>query len=980
MNTNNIQQKHIYNERVQEFFPLFDEIKKEDDLIYNVRVDFNTVKFLTEHADWNWDEDENKNKACGVILQECNKTARQELEDKAKEELNKYITSANNINDDVEDKKVSIYGNHASITLEDNKKEFKISEFLNSDFCQKNGISGFSTLHSDGKSGMHGFVAEEGGKKIRHYVVTDGSYEMTLKWYAKGEECKIKIKIDANGVDLVKGDDFSLERLEANQDVKIGGLFLHEIKFREKGKVNEVQHDGKDNQALNKSSEIAIKSNSRDIEQEVKKPVQKHQATHMNREIGSQTPSLPPLRTTPEKDVFNEQGSGSQKPDRSEQTPNNQQKGATSDPSDSSTFTKSVSHNQDNRQKDERYDNPTFGHAVPGSQKPDRSEQTPNNQQQPKTQQQEGNSKGDLLQDIRNFKRNSLRRTGVVDGSGASMEGGRKNESTSSILETLKDKVPYLPYSNIHEHDSDNRGASDAEWEESKQPLSVPKPNSKSDSGYSPQIHAQPQVDPEQPKRSLENIEQSDQTPPENLLKEIRDRSQQDNRGLRQVDPTDKLSQDKEDGLLKDSSTDVKTNDSGYSSPTHANHGQSQVNPGQLKASLMNVEQRDDTLLTEFTSKLDKETQKFPLKPVDQKGISEQTKEHLLAAGLLKDSSTDVKTNDSGYSSPTHANHGQSQVNPGQLKASLMNVEQRDDTLLTEFTSKLDKETQKFPLKPVDQKGISEQTKEHLLAAGLLKDSSTDVKTNDSGYSPQIHAQPQVDPEQPKRSLENIEQSDQTPPENLLKEIRDRSQQDNRGLRQVDPTDKLSQDKEDGLLKDSSTDAKTNDSGYSSPTHANHGQSQVNPGQLKASLMNVEQRDDTLLTEFTSKLDKETQKFPLKPVDQKGISEQTKEHLLAAGLLKDSSTDIKTVAEQENNDTNSIVDKNSNLYKLLEKDEAQLKIGVIEEERKDTLTEHTDSYDRNRIALGNRNKRPLDWTKRIAESQQEKDTNKGISI
>ncbi|WP_386086729.1 hypothetical protein [Wolbachia endosymbiont (group A) of Norellia spinipes] len=674
MNTNNIQQKHIYNERVQEFFPLFDEIKKEDDLIYNVRVDFNTVKFLTEHADWNWDEDENKNKACGVILQECNKTARQELEDKAKEELNKYITSANNINDDVEDKKVSIYGNHASITLEDNKKEFKISEFLNSDFCQKNGISGFSTLHSDGKSGMHGFVAEEGGKKIRHYVVTDGSYEMTLKWYAKGEECKIKIKIDANGVDLVKGDDFSLERLEANQDVKIGGLFLHEIKFREKGKVNEVQHDGKDNQALNKSSEIAIKSNSRDIEQEVKKPVQKHQATHMNREIGSQTPSLPPLRTTPEKDVFNEQGSGSQKPDR--------------------------------------------------------SEQTPNNQQQPKTQQQEGNSKGDLLQDIRNFKRNSLRRTGVVDGSGASMEGGRKNESTSSILETLKDKVPYLPYLNIHEHDSDNRGASDAEWEESKQPLSVPKPNSKSD----------------------------------------------------------------------------------------------------------------------------------------------------------------------------------------------------------------------------------------------------------SGYSPQIHAQPQVDPEQPKRSLENIEQSDQTPPENLLKEIRDRSQQDNRGLRQVDPTDKLSQDKEDGLLKDSSTDAKTNDSGYSSPTHANHGQSQVNPGQLKASLMNVEQRDDTLLTEFISKLDKETQKFPLKPVDQKGISEQTKEHLLAAGLLKDSSTDIKTVAEQENNDTNSIVDKNSNLYKLLEKDEAQLKIGVIEEERKDTLTEHTDSYDRNRIALGNRNKRPLDWTKRIAESQQEKDTNKGISI
>ncbi|OCA05927.1 hypothetical protein wTpre_245 [Wolbachia endosymbiont of Trichogramma pretiosum] len=27
---------------------------------------------------------------------------------------------------------------------------------------------------------MHGFVSEEG---IRHYVVTDGAYEMTLNWY-----------------------------------------------------------------------------------------------------------------------------------------------------------------------------------------------------------------------------------------------------------------------------------------------------------------------------------------------------------------------------------------------------------------------------------------------------------------------------------------------------------------------------------------------------------------------------------------------------------------------------------------------------------------------------------------------------------------------------------------------------------------------------------------------------------------------------
>nr|WP_264378103.1 hypothetical protein [Wolbachia endosymbiont (group A) of Volucella inflata] len=258
MGTNDTQQEHIYNERIQEIFPLFDKIRKEDDPIYNARVDFNTVKFLTKHANWNWDEEENKDKAYGVILQKCDKTkkAGQDLESEVKERLKEYV-------DDVAG--VSIYGNHASITLGNNKKEFKISEFLNSDFCEKNEISGFSTLHSDGKSGMHGFVAEEEGKKIRHYVVTDGSYEMTLKWYAEGKECKIKIKIDANGVDLVKGDDFSLERLEVNRDVKIGGLFLHEIQFREKGqgKVNEVQHN-KDSNELSSETTTRIDVN-RDV-------------------------------------------------------------------------------------------------------------------------------------------------------------------------------------------------------------------------------------------------------------------------------------------------------------------------------------------------------------------------------------------------------------------------------------------------------------------------------------------------------------------------------------------------------------------------------------------------------------------------------------------------------------------------------------------------------------------------------------------
>lgn len=827
MSTNDTQQEHIYNERIQEFFPLFDKIKKEDDPIYNARVDFNTVKFLIEHADWDWNKD--KDEARGVILQKCDKTnkARQELEDKAKEELNKYITIANNINDDVKGKKVSIYGNHASITLEDNKKEFKISEFLNSDFCQKNGISGFSTLHSDGKSGMHGFVAEEGeGKekrKVRHYVVTDGSYEMTLNWYVNGEKCTIKINIDKDGVELIEGNGVTEDQLKANKDVKIGGLFLNKIEFGKKGKAqeSEVQHNMS-------SFETTIR---RDVKRDVsvqatditRKKEDHH--SHFGPQSNSRRQSYDSGIGKDFDDKINSQEAKEKRELRQaarkansggqvynlqslfEENPQNK-KTPPQVPTRTSSLKKGV-----------------FDEQGSGSQKLDRSEQTPNNQQQPKTQQQEGNSKGDLLQDIRNFKKNNLRHIDVDDRE-ASIAGSRKNNP--SPLETLKDRIPYSPSPD----NSDNQDASDAKWKESEQPLSATALNNKSDSGYSSPTHdnnEQSQVNPEQLKKSLENIEQSDQTPPENLLKEIRDRSQQDNRGLRQVDPTDKLSQDKEDGLQKDDLADVKI----VEGPT-----------------------------------------------------------------ISVSASTPNSISDSGYISPTNSD-SKSQTDLKQVGRKLEeHIRQSNLTLFEELKNTLGQEN--LGLKPADQSQISEETKKRLREVGLLKDSSTDVKTNDSGYS--------------------------------------------------------------------------------SPTHANHEQSQVNPGQLKASLMNVEQRDDTLLTEFTSKLDKETQKFPLKPVDQRGISEQTKERLSEAGLLKDGLADVKTVAEQKNADTNLTIDNSSNLYKLLEKDEAQLKAGVIEEERGDTLTEHTDGYDRNRIALANRNKRPLDWAKQVAESQQKKDTNKGISI
>lgn len=654
MNTNNIQQKHIYNERVQEFFPLFDEIKKEDDLIYNVRVDFNIVKFLTEHADWNWDEDENKNKACGVILQECNKTARQELEDKAKEELNKYITSANNINDDVEDKKVSIYGNHASITLEDNKKEFKISEFLNSDFCQKNGISGFSTLHSDGKSGMHGFVAEEGGKKIRHYVVTDGSYEMTLNWHDKnGKKCTIKIKIDKDGVDLTERNGVTEEQLKANTDVKIGGLFLYQIQFKEKGQEQENQQSSETFIESDISKGIGVQATQ---DQEVEfKHVTTSTTNSNNASAKKIPPSLPPRASS----LPNNQKKDEYQPIRINSR--NNYNSPYSDASSSSTiFTKSVIYNQDNTQEDERYDNPTFatfGHAVPGSRKSDESEQISNNRQKGAIFDPTTTESAAPVQDVA-FKK--VKDAFKYENAKESRNTGNKQplNDVASILawkaknELLRSESEYdEEFSDFEDGWSDN--------EDEYITLSNPQSDYKQEKDYL---------------STKENEERGND---------------------KQKETEDKL---QENESLEYSSTDIKTNDSGYSSPTHSNHEKSRVNSGQLKASLMNVEQRDDNLLTEFTSKLDKETQKFLLKPVNQKKMSGQTKEHLLAAGLLKDNAAEKEINDSGYSSPTYTSHYNFQVNSEQLEKRLETIEPKDtlEKLTIDKNSELYKLLEKY--------------------------------------------------------------------------------------------------------------------------------------------------------------------------------------------------------------------------------------------------------------------------------------------
>ncbi len=231
-------QEDDYHNFVQKFLFLLNKIKEKNKSIHTAVANFNVLCFLIKH-NTNFNEDE----VYKAIIQDYNSIARPELQDEAKKVLNGYIENG------VET--FSIYRSCAEIELRANKHEFKISEFLNSNFCKDNGILGFSTLHSNGKSGIHGFVSEEG---IRYYIVTDGSYEMTLNWYDKdGKKCTIIINIDASGIELIERNSVTDDQLKANKDVKIGNLFLYQIKFKNKEEGN------------HKSSETVIENGNRNI-------------------------------------------------------------------------------------------------------------------------------------------------------------------------------------------------------------------------------------------------------------------------------------------------------------------------------------------------------------------------------------------------------------------------------------------------------------------------------------------------------------------------------------------------------------------------------------------------------------------------------------------------------------------------------------------------------------------------------------------
>lgn len=152
------------------------------------------------------------------------------LPNQIKAQLSKYIT--NNGKSII--REVAVYGNYAQINLDSDGAEVKISEFFQDKVCKDNGISGFSILHNNKKGGMHVLFSSDG---VRHYTVTDGSYDMTLDWVVGGKECTITININKDGVVVVGKDGVIVEerngltdeQLKANKYVTINGLSLFDV-------------------------------------------------------------------------------------------------------------------------------------------------------------------------------------------------------------------------------------------------------------------------------------------------------------------------------------------------------------------------------------------------------------------------------------------------------------------------------------------------------------------------------------------------------------------------------------------------------------------------------------------------------------------------------------------------------------------------------------------------------------------------------
>ncbi|AAW70784.1 hypothetical protein EJB10_03145 [Wolbachia endosymbiont of Brugia malayi] len=909
MNIENIQ---------QEFFPLFDKIKKEGDPIYNARVGFNIVKSLIERGTgWNKDE------IYEVLQKELNKMerAQQELEKEAERVLSRYI-----IDDDVKGavKGVSIYGNHASIKLEDNKKEFKISEFLNSDFCQKNGISGFSTLHRDEKSGMHGFVAEEGeGKdkrKVRHYVVTDGSYEMTLNWYDKeGKKCTIRININANSIKLI-GGNITEEQLKdlskANWDVKIGGLFLHEIEFR-KTRENEI----------NMSFETAIKIFGRSI-----------QTTDMNREIGSQNamtsttnshaptkenPPLPPHRVSSLKKGVEQRK------------------------------TKSLDH-QSNGQKVEfnKYiqSNTLDLHELNSMNVPKLLELL--KKEQNTTQINLGWNSIDNKNAEKLFRQRGL----VIMANCREEENpGDQGYNLQSLFEVPTPSP--LRTSSLKKNVSDEQGENI-----SFKPISQSQDNRQKDERYDNLTFVMFRYTTSGRKKTV--TEEDLQVKSAVFALPTQDVT------LKKVEGTFKS----EDAKKSDNMRDKQTSQDGVASIL--------ARRAEIEFLYSESERGDGLSDPEDDRSGNKDEYLTLLNPQsDDKNAKRGEKyencdcndnlEHIYEnTDWLCDDKQDNRQRDKRYDNHTFAMFVYTL--PGSKRPD--DLHRNEQKLDNQQQPEIQQQGQSHSRPQSDSKGNLDV--KGIQPSALSEDGDRPISTStDKRNTKQL--------EYGKNSKDHNSETCMVPSKPAGKE--------SKSIQFTNPSNQMVGKLEKVLKKLDRESEKTVQQVAEGSVSINKPLSSVSTdGNMDAEQNSHTQSEETNLstpektnvnssTSFKELEQRLSQKnYELKKISSKVryISPQTKEYLMEAELLKDSSTDIRKAIERKNAHTSPTTDKNSELYKLLEKDKTQLKVRVIEKVVEGASAKHTDNYDRNRITLGNKNRKLL-WTKHVKQ-QQEK--GKGISI
>jgi hypothetical protein len=117
------------------------------------------------------------------------------------------------------------------IMLDGNSKEINMVDILGGDMCKRCRVRAVTLLlPTDDQSEKRGIRCRIDNNGRRIYEVANGSYEMTLKWFVEGKECKIRILISDDGsIKLIEGNGVTEEQLHAHQEVKVGKQY--ELKF-----------------------------------------------------------------------------------------------------------------------------------------------------------------------------------------------------------------------------------------------------------------------------------------------------------------------------------------------------------------------------------------------------------------------------------------------------------------------------------------------------------------------------------------------------------------------------------------------------------------------------------------------------------------------------------------------------------------------------------------------------------------------------